>query len=192
MSDRVPAEYIETFYLGEMTREESVELLREIIKQTSISLHEENIVEIIGKLGGLPVLLYNVVNYSVRYRLSINESLRYLENSVYEELIQKLRMIYKQVVSMKSIDVWSKIKSVLREVIDKPVDVLDIDIETLDVIDKLVEHNILQYGCRDYIGIYRWNRDRSGGICYLDIIAPSNRLYCKALENYLKKHLEEH
>ncbi len=194
LSDRIPVEYIDTFYLGEMTKEDSIELLEEIMKRASINKNIEHkmIENIVDQIGGVPALLYNLINYSVKYEMSINDVLRYFEKRVYEDLVEKLKAIRKSTIidhgTYYEDAGWSKVKNYLVKLADSPISISEINMDIFSEIDKLVDSNILQYACKEYLGIYKWNKEKSGGMCYLDVIAPSNRLYYRALKDYVSKN----
>ena len=124
--------------------------------------------------------------------MSINDVLRYFEKRVYEDLVEKLKAIRKSTIidhgTYYEDAGWSKVKNYLVKLADSPISISEINMDIFSEIDKLVDSNILQYACKEYLGIYKWNKEKSGGMCYLDVIAPSNRLYYRALKDYVSKN----
>ncbi len=174
-----PIEYIDTFYLGEMVREDAVELVRQLLKlhanPHSIS---KNVDETVDLIGGFPAVIYRIVDYSVKYDAPLSKALNYIEKHMYEDVLRKTLLLKQRIGGDKWVHVWK----LLRTLSEEPVYIHDIGIEYIDVVDWFVKWNIMQYGCRDYIGIYKWNRGSGGGFCGLDLVAPSNRIYYRVLK----------
>ncbi len=184
-----PAEYIDTFYLGEMLRNDALKLLETLLGIGSgervKNATKDEISEVIDRIGGNPSLIYRLVNHSLKYNSSLLESLNYIRNHLYEDSLRKIL-----VVKSKSKGSWYSVKNVLKKLCTQPVDIYKYNIEVLDYIDWLVEKNTLQYACREYVGIYKWNSSAGGGFCGLSIIAPSNRLYLDAIKRIICKMRE--
>ncbi len=133
-----PPEYIDTFYLGEMLRKDTLELVETLIDIGLVeqigNIKGDRISEVVDHIGGNPSLIYRLVNHSLKYDLSLLESLNYMRNHIYEDTLRKILL-----VKNKSKDAWDSIKEVLKELCSQPVDVYSFSVEILDYIDWFVE-----------------------------------------------------
>ncbi len=141
--------------------------------------------DLLNVVGGNSALMYRFIDYSIRYSLSLDETVKYLLGHVIEDVKRKLIMFKKNILKERRIEIWRSIEDLFRKLCREPVEYKDIDLNIMEYVDWFVGWNILQYGCREYIGIYMWNQEKSGGLCSLDVIAPSNRLYHKAPQKNL-------
>jgi hypothetical protein len=183
-------DYVDTFYLGEMTMGDAEELYARLCKNTE----ERDVV--LDAVGGHPALLRDVCrrepHYFCRYVRKAMEfilvrlgEVRERDRGLYDEAVAVLRAMAKRG--------YVRISEALK---------------AREAVNPLVERNILQYACKEYLGVYRWNRDcrpgedvaystcGGGGFCGgLDVVAPSNRaillsLYETVLSEEEKKQVE--
>ncbi len=181
-------EFIDTFYLGEMIYEDALELLKKVLRlNKSFTPSNTECKEVLDLIGGNPALIYRLADHSLKYGAPLNEALNYLRRHIYEDTLRKITLLKQRREWMNK---WPYIMDLIKKLYSGPVDVYDVGIELIDYIDSLVKLNILQYGCREYVGIYEWNRGSSGGLCGLEVIAPSNRLYLDALRRIIKSSVK--
>ncbi len=164
--------YIDIFYLGEMSREDTLELVTKLLGYNRASKVQD--LEIaVNAIGGNPGLAYRLVNHSIKYGIPLARSLEYLERQHYNATLRKIELFRKS----RGEHTWSLVAGLLRELCRQPLSLEDIDTGLMESVNWFIEHGILQLSCREYLGIYKWNKQTCGGLCSLDLIAPSNRLY---------------
>ena len=169
-------EYIRPFYLGEMCRSEAIELFTKILELEDVRADTRCLEEYIDLIGGLPTIIYEISS-----RVKGRECREFIKKAL--SISYKARLHHLYIVLGELVDLVSdEIKNVLKKILDSPLEVASISLDrsTRIVIESLVKHNILQYACSSFVGIYEWD-NTGGGECYLDVIAPSNRLYHLAL-----------
>ncbi len=181
--ENVSGEYIATFYIGELSREQSLELLSYYIRDVSVV--DKSIEYSIEVIGGSPS---NIIAYASS--LKETQSPRRALSSIIASLIDDLYTKLDSISRCYGRDVLDEVKEVMEKLVNEPLYLTELPVtlskRAIDAIDYLVKQNILQYGNSSYIGIYEWNKpEETGGEGGLDIIAPSSRLYlytmCKVL-----------
>ncbi len=166
-------DYVDTFYLGEMTRSDALRLYRHF-RGREPGGDEETVVE--HGVGGHPSLLKEVAK-----KWGLSYVCRYIRRI--QQMVTEYMLGLAEEGSEGGIDRNEDLNNMLERLIGGPV------MRTAmhaGMLAGLVERGILQYGCRAYLGIYGWNRDCSedleelecggGGWCGgLDVVAPVNR-----------------
>ncbi|BEP16832.1 hypothetical protein PYJP_01840 [Pyrofollis japonicus] len=182
-------DYIDTFYLGEMTRRDASALYNKLCLRASKS--QDTILDVVG---GHPELIREICRRTSRY---ICRNVKKIEQFILVELEE---------IKEKDKKLYEKTISVLEAIARKGYVGISEIVGVKNVIDSLVEKNILQYACREYVGIIKWNKECTsnetiydacggGGFCGgLDIVAPSNRaaligLYEAIVPENRKKYL---
>ena len=160
-------DYIDTFYLGEMTRSDAEALYSQLCPGG----HQAR--EALEAIGGHPALIKEACKYGLRY---LCRHVRRIEEAAIVRLVE---------TKERSGQVYDRLRDTLWRIVEKGFVRISEIVAIKQVIDSLVRANILQYACSEYVGVYRWNHDCSsdagdycggGGFCGgLDIVAPSNR-----------------
>ncbi len=174
--ESISGEYIATFYIGELSKRQSIELLSHYIR--GIYWEDRVIEDVIEIVGGSPS---NIIVYAslVRETRSYRKALSSIVNPLIDDLYTKLDFIRR----VYGGEILSSIRDdVLEKIVEEPLPITELPVDhgkkVMDAIDYLVKQNILQHGNSSYIGIYRWNKDmETSGECGLDVMAPSSRLY---------------
>lgn len=161
-------EYIEVFYLGEMTREDALSLYK-VLRGREPRNSDALLID--GAVGGHPAHLALIA------KRGIVGALCWYVGRV------------KQLVAEHLADLNEELRGVaenaLRLIVERPLPSTNAPLGSLE---GLIRCGVLQQGCSTYLGVYRWNSDcgsdsderygcGGGGWCSsLDAIAPSSRL----------------
>jgi len=166
-------DYIDTFYLGEMTRGDALSLYRYFRGEEP---REEEKVVVEQGVGGHPGLLKEIAS-----KWGLSYVCRYVRR------VQQIVVEHRLSLAEDGEALAEELEEMLEKLAEKP---LARTARRVEVLDELVERGVLQYGCSVYLGIYEWNRDcggdaggveglecGGGGWCGgLDVVAPANRL----------------
>ena len=172
-----PVEYFVTFYLGEMTYDDTVSLIKEVFNRYGVVLDREDVIEDIAMvIGGSPMIIQVLADLAKTRGLTW--AIKFLVYNAIEDLRSKVYMA----TTRYSVDIKLFIEKVVDDIVEEPIDSSDIIRypELHSVVKKLIEYNILQYAPRECVGVYKWNKI-SGEIAPLTVIAPSTRTYLYAL-----------
>ncbi len=164
-------ENITTFYLGEMSRESVVDLFNVLLN--NIGVAGIDIDEYVDLVGGNPSIIYEIVD-----GLKRNGDLRKTVYKVYGKRVSHLLFLLNRLGDL----VRPETNILFKRLLDYPLEITSIPLDpgVREIIDHLVRENILQYACLEHVGIYGWD-NVGGDNCFIDCIAPSNRLYYLAL-----------
>ncbi|AEM38366.1 AAA ATPase [Pyrolobus fumarii 1A] len=171
-------DYLDTFYLGEMTRVDA----RSLAEALNAREHDE----LLDVVGGHPALIQEVLASSSP-RAAYRRRLRAYKRAVLEALAAARR---------------GEARDVLMRLVEGPMpleEAYSLPPEHHSLLKHLTRLNVLQLGCGEYLGVYEWNREcgevdtrveveegvgecGGGGPCgALDSIAPANRVALAAL-----------
>jgi hypothetical protein len=167
-------DYLDTFYLGEMTLEDSSQLYSQLCGA-------EPDPSTLEAIGGHPV---HVREYCIRGPHYYCRTVRKFQEAIKARL---RRLVEEQ---------DETVLDYLAKLVERPLPLGGIPLKVEESLDELVKANILQYACHDYLGIYSWNRGCSklepsgcggGGFCgSLDTLAPAHRPALVALKTALQ------
>ncbi len=182
--ERVPGEYITTFYLGDLDRDSALELLdtcvQSFITETSTRDHIAKFYEyVIEFIGGHPALIIQFVQQLAKHH-DPRRSLYTLITHILDDVYNKYQLITRDKELRSNRERYRLFRDLLDEITYKPLKAISVDPDILGYIDRLVSYNILQYANSQYLSIYEWSMF-SGGEGGLDVIAPSSRPYLYAL-----------
>ena len=182
-------DYVETFYLGEMTRGDAAALAQRIGLPPEGAVFEA--------LGGHPVHLLQAGSYpdgpEAFYRLLVRKYRQIIREELHP-LISKKRFAGSGVEEPEMEEALSLLSRLAVEPLNMD-EALPLEAKTTGLLDRLVKRGVLQYGCSDYLGVYFWNPDcrghggicGGGGVCGgLDVIGPSSRAALAALAAVVK------
>ena len=162
-------DYVDTYYLGEMTRGDALALYRYMrARGTSKETGDEETV--VEAVGGHPVHLAAAARRSPGSTICRN--------------VRKIQQLVTEYLLTLEEGERRQAEEALRRLAEEP---LQRSIRSVELLDELVKRGVLQYGCKAYTGIYSWNRDcedqgnehdcGGGGWCGgLDVVAPAHRL----------------
>lgn len=176
--------YIDVFYLGEMTWSDAVELAERL---AGTGFPEE----LLEMVGGNPSLIRLVAaEPGGAERRLCHEARKYMQF-----VLAKLSRIRESREAVRF----------LADMLEGPqplarfYSLSSMGDEVRQLLWGLVKSNILQFACRDFVGIYAWNRDCSsggeeecggGGLCgATDTVAPASRPALSGLAAALTQHL---
>jgi len=181
--DRVPSSYIQIFYLGEMSWEDSIELSLELTRLYDVVVDRESVEEAIELIGGYPSMIYDLF-----YQASLYGDFKRELERIRDKALMDVYSALNYLVSNGIID-YREVYKLLNELSTNPIYIKDIigKPSITRAIEYLVSKNILQYGCRDFLGVYKWNKDVTGGLCSLELVAPPSRLYLNVLKDIVKE-----
>ncbi len=158
-------DYVDTFYLGEMTRGDAYSLYQ-ALGERGPGTGERDFIECC--VGGHPVHLAMAAR-------------RGLVDTVCHG-VRKMQQIIVEHLHGLDEERRDEAGEVLRRLARQPL----LRIPGYDrLLDGLVERGVLQYGCSSYLGVYDWNPDCTGdeslcgggGWCGgLDVVAPASRM----------------
>jgi len=154
-------DYLDTFYLGEMTRSDALALYQRL-RGAAPSREEEELID--AAAGGHPVHLGIAAKRGA------------------EALCRHIRR-FQQLFADQLGGGGERVLQLLERLIEEP---LPRTVEAVRLLGVFVERVLLQYACGAYVGVYSWNTDCSegdeagcggGGWCGgLDTVAASSRL----------------
>ncbi len=139
---------------------------------------EENIDQLIELIGGYPDKIILFINKLSKYR-DLGKALNLLIRSLVDDVYTKLNGVRREYGGK-----YSSLRELLAGLTESPLEVTELfhyHGDLIDLVDVFVKCNVLQYGNSEYLGIYRWNKEVSGGEGGLDVLAPSSRLYLYSL-----------
>ncbi len=180
-----PIEYILTYYLGEMCYSDAKTLLKRLVASSGSNIEIESIIDdILGVIGGSPsktMLLVDLIG-----KIGLRKAIEYMVSTTIEDLYDKLYYL----LDKYSLELKVFTDAFVDKIVVEPMETTSLYrdkslrasiINRLYlVIRELIRHNILQYSPREYTGIYKWNREKSGGLAPLTMVAPSSRLHLYA------------
>ena len=165
--------YIDVFYLGEMTRDDAAALAERLAGRSV----DERLVD---RVGGNPSLIQLAVLGPDRPEEAVHREVRKYVQFILSKLA---RYSLSERVSRFLLDVLSGPQPLTRFYGFRERD--------WELLWSLVKGNVLQLGCREYIGVYGWNPGcvdeysrecGGGGLCgALDVVAPASRPALAAL-----------
>ena len=180
-------DYLDTFYLGEMTRRDAEELARLLTGQAP----GQELSEFLESVGGHPYHVLRLASSS-NWRVEHRRQVRKYRQRI-AELLHGLG------------DAGADLRDLLEELVENPVpferylNALTSD-KVRQAAETLVRDGVLQYACSEYVGIYSWNPDCNdqereecggGGLCGgFDVVAPASRIALAALTDSLEREDE--
>ena len=174
-------DYIDTFYLGELVKNDAMELYYKL-RGSNTTL------DFLDLLGGKPAQVREVARHP-RPR----ERLCSIVRRFYNAIVQRLASLSGEINGyMDYSGPRGSIGLLLRDIASGPKPIAryyelrnELEREALSILEWLVDNDILQFSCKPYVGVYQWNKTCTGshdedcgggGLCGgLDSIAASSR-----------------
>ncbi len=156
-------DYLETFYLGEMTRRDAERLLAECTPHPRP--------EHLDLVGGHPVHLRRYAAMGLE--------------GVCSEVRKYRQWLAARLAALRPEERRAAVE-VLALLAEEPLPIEKVGYDARGPLEALVRGGVLQYGCSSYLGVYRWNPEcregrrlacGGGGVCGgLDVVAPAHRV----------------
>ncbi len=148
-----------------------------------VEASRENVEEAIKYIGGCPSIIYDLL-----YQYSLCRDFDRALESIVDRALVNVYNSLNYIITEKGLG-KERVFKLIENIVDKPVYIRYIlgRQALVEAIDYLVSKNILQYACREYVGVYKWSSSSTGGLCSLDIVVPSSRLYLNVLKEVVKE-----